>query len=75
MDESIYSSFRNMVFNRRSAAQLKATDLWNLIKYSVPETDRLKFEIEWRHYLLDEIDSNEFGEFFKEYVTKHLKPE
>lgn len=35
-------------------------------------SDKLQFSIEWNHYLIGELDVDDFSFFFDKYVKKYL---
>ena len=61
--------FKNNVMCRRVTNQHKADKIWEVFKHIYTSEKARDFEIEWRHYLLGEYTSNEFGEILKK-LTK-----
>ena len=68
-----FEEFKHNVFCRRDTNQMKARNIWKDIKNNIDENDCKLFEIEWNHFIDDEIDVDDFSEYFNEYVDKHFK--
>ena len=62
--------FRNEVFCRRETNQHKAKQIWNKLCDKFDSNDKMLFEIEWRHYLMGEIDINDFAYYFDKFLNK-----
>jgi hypothetical protein len=73
MEEYFITSLKQYIFNKRNGSQLKARELWNLMKYEIPKTQRLQFEIDWNQYILDELNLEKFQENFnKNIILKQI---
>ena len=62
----IYESFTNNVMCRNESTQHKAKSLWKELKNHLPEDKRREFETEWSHYMMGELNNDEFGVYIKE---------
>jgi len=68
----MFDDFRNNVFCRRESNQIKAEKLWEKISGILLNSDKVLFEIEWRHYIMGEINSDEFSFYITKYVKKYF---
>ncbi len=59
--DKLFLEFTNEVFCRRDSNQLKADKLWKEIKNLFPERTSKDFEIDWGHYLLNQLSYEQFG--------------
>ena len=71
MLEKTFESFTNNVLCRRDTNQHTAKGIWKELKNHIPENKRREFETEWNHYLLGELNTDEFGSYIKE-LKEHL---
>lgn len=69
----LIDEFRHNVFCRRTVNQDKAKKIWPLVKSIMTPSDINSFQIEWSHYLMGELDSDEFAIFFDKYINKYIK--
>lgn len=63
--KKLLEDFRNNVFCRRESNQRKARESWLYLGKLLPDEKRVGFEIEWSHYLLNELNHKQFGGVFK----------
>ena len=63
--EEKLNAFRNQVCCRNNNNQFLARKIWNKIKSNFDEKIRRDFEIEWSHYMLNEMSTSQFGEEIK----------
>ena len=61
--DKLFFEFKNNVHCRYDSNQHKATVIWEKLKLYFPQKVQTEFEIEWNHYLLNQID--DFGEQIK----------
>jgi hypothetical protein len=69
---SIIEEFRNNVFCRRKSNQIKANKLWLKVSGNLSNSDKTLFEIEWSHYMIGELEPNEFSFYFTNHVKKYF---
>lgn len=69
--EEIFEEFRNNVFSRRESNQHKAEQLWEIINVNMDNNDKKLFEIEWGHYMMGELDVDDFSFYFEQYVKRY----
>ncbi len=70
-----FEDFRNNVFCRRDDNQHKARILWEDISKLISNEDKIKFQTEWSHYMMGdmELDVDGFSLFFDSYIKKYIK--
>lgn len=71
----LIDEFRHNVFCRRTVNQDRANKIWPLVKCIMTPSDINSFQIEWNHYLIGELDSDEFAIFFDKHINKYIKNE
>lgn len=65
----LIGEFRNNVMCRYDSNQAKAQELFKQLMPYMIDYDVALFNIEWRHFMFNEITVSEFGEYFKKYIT------
>ena len=66
-----FEEFRNNVFSRRDSNQHRAKVLWKEINAIMDKNIKTLFEIEWGHYMIGELDADDFSFYFNEYVKRY----
>lgn len=67
----LIDQFRNEVLCRNEGNQEKAARLWKSINPHITPDESREISTEWNHYLLNQIDTNTFGEMLKRLATKY----
>ena len=67
-----FHEFRNNVFCRREDNQHKAKKSWNMINKCMSNNDKMLFEIEWNHFMMGELDIDDFTFYFTKHVMKYV---
>lgn len=69
--KNTFDEFRNNVFCRRETNQYKARKLWEEVNVIMSDNDKILFKTEWSHFIMGELDGNEFSLYFDMYVKKY----
>lgn len=65
-------AFMNEASCRRDSNQHKAQQIWQEIKQVLTVEDARALEIEWAHYLLNEMTTSQFGQEIRKTFSSFL---
>jgi hypothetical protein len=63
--KTLFEMFTNLVLCRIESRQHKAKCLWKKLAPLLSSSDRHTITVEWSHYIMGDIDTNQFGGILK----------